>query len=222
MPAPFYSQAHSCFAPCQDLALLITPFLQISDADASHDFSHIVRVWKNAYTIQRAEGGDLHIILAAVLLHDCVPVQKHTSMRKQASRLAAQKAAQCLKQLGWEESCIQSIIHAIEAHSFSAQIQPQTLEAQIVQDADRLDALGAVGIGRCFCTAGEMGSKLYDLSDPDASGRSLDDRRFALDHFELKLLKLSRNFQTHTGRMMAQHRHQYMKDFLHQFLAEIK
>lgn len=113
------------------------------------------------------------------------------------------------------------VAHAIEAHSFSANITPLTLEAKIVQDADRLDSLGMLGVARTFYVAGRMGAALYDPQDPEAKHRDYDDTRFCLDHFQTKLLHLAEGFQTATGQRLAQIRHQRLKGFMEQFKDEI-
>jgi uncharacterized protein len=158
---------------------------------------------------------------AAVLLHDCVSVEKNDPRRAQASRLAAQKATGLLANMGWPSDRVAQIAHAIEAHSFSAGIAPVTLEAKILQDADRLDAIGLIGAARCFYIAGRMGSGLYNSDEPVARSRPLDDRTYALDHFHAKLFKLADGFQTVTGAAMARQRHQKLEHFLRDFLEEI-
>ncbi|GHC23578.1 phosphohydrolase [Kushneria pakistanensis] len=168
-----------------------------------------------------AEGGDSELLLAATLLHDGVHVPKNDPRRAQASTLAARQARGILVSLDWEASRIEAVAHAIEAHSFSAGMAPQTLEARILQDADRLDALGAMGIARCFYTAGLMGSALYDPFDPQAITRALDDQRFTLDHFATKLLTLKAGFQTATGRQLAAERHARLVAFRDALLDEI-
>jgi uncharacterized protein len=126
-----------------------------------------------------------------------------------------------LAEQGWTPSRIEQAAHAIEAHSFSAGIPPQTVEARIVQDADRLDAIGAIGIARCFYVAGRMGSRLYDPADPSARSRALDDGSFALDHFGAKLFKVAGNFQTKAGQALADARTRTMHDFVGALLNEI-
>ncbi|VTR58630.1 putative hydrolase [Serratia fonticola] len=121
--------------------------------------------------------------------------------------MAAEKAGIALATLGWSDENINKTAHAIEAHSFSAAIPPQTLEAKILQDADRLDAIGMIGVARCFYIGGRMRSALYDAADPLAQQRQYDDKRFTLDHFETKLFKLQEGFQTAAGRRMAALRH---------------
>ncbi|WP_053122553.1 HD domain-containing protein [Pseudomonas sp. P1.31] len=211
----------AAFAPLISLAAGLLPHaLEISD-DGAHDLAHLQRVWHNVRTLHEEEGGDLEVLLAAVLLHDCVAVEKNSPSRSQASRLAAEKASSVLAEQNWPSDKIASVAHAIEAHSFSANITPLTLEAKIVQDADRLDSLGMLGVARTFYIAGRMGSALYDPQDPQAKHRDYDDKRFCLDHFQTKLLHLADGFQTVAGQRLAQIRHQRLKGFMEQFMEEI-
>ncbi|WP_438299382.1 HD domain-containing protein [Pseudomonas sp. NMS19W] len=211
----------NAFEPLAPLAAELLPHALEPSEDGAHDLSHLQRVWHNARTLQAEEGGDLKVLLAAVLLHDCVAVEKNSPLRSQASRLAAEKASTVLANLNWPEARISAVIHAIEAHSFSANITPTTLEARLMQDADRLDSLGMLGVARTFYTAGRMGSALYDPHDPEARERDYDDKRFCLDHFQTKLLHLAEGFQTAAGQRLAQIRHQRLKGFMEQFKEEI-
>ncbi len=205
----------SSFAPHDALASRLIATLGPQGNDGAHDFSHILRVWRNARMIADTESGaDHELLAAAVILHDCVTVEKSAPERAIASRLSAERARGIVAALRWDPDRLDDLAHAIEAHSFSAGIVPRTPEARIVQDADRLDAIGAIGIARCFYTAGRMGSALYDPADPDAERRPLDDRRFAIDHFEAKLLRLADSFRTETGRKIAHARTAEMRRFL--------
>ena len=169
--------------------------------DGSHDRSHLLRVWQNANAIAAHEPAcDRTVLAAAIILHDCVSPEKNAPDHVEASRRSAARARTILAGLGWRIPQIDSVAHAIEAHSFSARIIPRTPEARILQDADRLDAIGAVGIARCFYVAGRMGSSLYDAADPAAFNRPLDDQAYALDHFDKKLFKIAENFQTKPAR----------------------
>ncbi|NRP18415.1 hypothetical protein LPJGGPFB_01646 [Ensifer adhaerens] len=210
----------AAFAPHADLAAVLLPQAFAAD-DGSHDASHLIRVWKNAARIHAEEGGAERVLAAAVLLHDCVSVEKNSPHRMQASRLAAEKATDILRNLDWSAEDIVSVAHAILTHSFSANIAPETIEAKILQDADRLDAIGMVGAARCFYIAGRMGSGLYDPLDPLAEDRELDDKAFAIDHFETKLFKLADGFQTAAGRRLALERQQRLRDVLAMMLDEI-
>jgi uncharacterized protein len=209
------------FSPFHDLAKTLLPHAGDANGDGSHDTSHLQRVWKNAAAIQAKDGGDAHVLFAATMLHDCVPTEKNSPLRAQASRLSAERAARVLGELSWPQAKIEAVAHAVAAHSFSAGIEPLTLEAKTLQDADRLDAIGMLGVARCFYVAGRMGSALYDPLDPHASERPLDDRRYALDHFRAKLLKLASGFRTVTGARLARLRHERLQRFLAEFADEI-
>jgi uncharacterized protein len=189
--------------------------------DGAHDIAHIRRVWANARRIAAEEGGGGEILAAAVLLHDCVHVEKSSPLRPRASTLAAERAAEILAARGWARARIDAVAHAIAAHSFSAGIAPRSLEARVLQDADRLDAIGYIGVARCFYTGGRMGSALYHADDPAARDRPLDDHAYALDHFRAKLLRLAEGFQTKAGARMAVERTRLLAAFLEGFEAEI-
>jgi uncharacterized protein len=208
------------FAPYDELAQKLLPVDQTAE-DGAHDISHLERVWRNAKAIQEVEGGDLELIAASVLLHDCVQIPKNSPRRAMASRLAATEARTLLAALAWETDRIQNVAEAIESHSYSAGIAPKTLEGRILQDADRLDAIGLTGIARCFYTAGRMGSALYDSRDPRGESRPLDDLQFALDHFPKKLLTLVDGFKTAAGQRLADTRQRALQDFYDGMLAEV-
>jgi uncharacterized protein len=194
---------------------------EIMESDPAHDISHVRRVVQNTRELTRAEGGNLAVTIPAAWLHDCVSVAKDSPLRKQASSLAAKEAIRFLESISYPEELLPQIYHAIEAHSFSADIATETLEACIVQDADRLEAVGAVGIARCFLTGGSMGTPLYESSDPFAKNRQPDDRQYTLDHFYCKLMGLADTMQTQAGRAEAKKRTDYMREFLQQFGSEI-
>ncbi len=190
--------------------------------DGAHDRSHLIRVWTLVKDIATNETAvDLEMLAVATLLHDCVPVEKTDPRRAQASRLSADKASGILQALGWPDARVRAAAHVIEAHSFSAGIPPRSLEACILRDADRLDAIGAIGIARTFYVAGRMGSRLYDHADPFAERRALDDRRFSLDHFETKLFRLVDGLTTPAGKAIGERRVATMRAFLEVLRAEI-
>ncbi|AKC72222.2 HD domain-containing protein [Pandoraea oxalativorans] len=190
--------------------------------DGSHDWSHLIRVWKLVAEIAADDPAlDLEMLAVSVLLHDCVQVEKTDPRRAQASRLSAEKASEVLRTLGWNAARIDATAHVIEAHSFSAAIEPRTNEARVLRDADRLDAIGAIGIARTFYVAGRNGSRLYDPLDPFATDRELDDRRFALDHFETKLLHLADGLTTATARRIGERRIATMRAYVELLRDEI-
>jgi len=191
-------------------------------SDAAHDEAHVKRVVANARKLASAENARLEIVVPAAWLHDCVTVAKNSAERPLASRLAAEKAGQYLRQSGYPVEYVADIIHAIAAHSFSAQIAPETLEAGVVQDADRLDAIGAIGIARCFIVGGALNTRLYDPLDPFADSRPADDTVNVIDHFYVKLLRLAETMTTNAGREEALWRTTFMRQYLDQLRQELQ
>jgi uncharacterized protein len=190
-------------------------------ADAAHDPNHIRRVVTNARRLTLAEGADWLVVMPAAWLHDCVAVPKSSPDRRNASRLCARQAVEWLENHDWPHGRLDEIGHAIEAHSFSAGIAPRTLEAKVVQDADRLDALGAVGLARTLMLGGELQRSFYDDADPFCETRAPDDSIFTLDHLFAKLLTLEGTMQTPGGRVEAGRRTQFIRTFLVQLHDEI-
>lgn len=190
--------------------------------DPAHDFLHFSRVVKTAKALCTSEGGNWEVVGPAAWLHDFVIVPKNHPDRKIASRLSATKAGEFLTPLGYRASDLQAIKHCIEAHSFSAQIEPTTLEAQIVQDADRLDGIGSIGIARCFSLAGVLKRPFYSQHDPFCSQRTPDDQTYTLDHFYQKLFKTAESLKTRSARDEGQRRVQAMRAFLEQLKREIE
>jgi uncharacterized protein len=192
-----------------------------SHTDGAHDIDHLHRVWANARALMLQEAGaDPLVVMAACYLHDLVNLPKNDPRRSSASQMSAARARELLTAASFPPALLDGVCHAIEAHSFSAAIAARTAEARIVQDADRLDALGAVGLARLFYIAGQMGSKLADGADPLASARPLDDRRYALDHIVVKLAALPAIMQTATGRALAEQRLARLHEFRLAFAAE--
>ena len=217
--------------PYNDPALLqqweatFVEFLQGRETDdASHDISHFQRVWRTACRLM--DEGEIAanrlIILTACYFHDIVVLPKNHPQRSMASTLAAEETEKCLQTLTFPEELIGDVCHAVKTHSHSAGIPPETIEAKVVQDADRMEALGAIGIARCFYTAGKLKQKLFDPEDPLANDRELDDRVYSLDHFELKLLKIAESMQTESGRHMAERSTQFLRDFRDQLCRELR
>ncbi len=193
----------------------------LEDADPAHELAHIQRVVAAARQLAQGEGADLDVVVPAAWLHDCVTVPKNSERRSAASTEAAALAGRFLADEGFPRDLIPPIRHAIEAHSFSAGIAPETLEAQVVQDADRLDALGAIGIARCFMVGGSLELSLYDPTEPFPERREPDDSTYVVDHFYVKLLKLPDTMQTAAGRAEARRRARYMEDFLRRLGTEV-
>jgi uncharacterized protein len=191
--------------------------------DGAHDLGHLDRVWASCRLIAMDEpGADGDVLAVAAHFHDAVNMAKDSPDRARASRLSADLAVRELGAMGFPAAKLPAAHHAIAAHSFSARIAPETVEARILQDADRLEALGAIGLARMFMVAGQMGGGLFDPADPMALRRPLDDRRFALDHLEVKLFGLVETMQTATGRAIAAERAEWMASFRTRLLSEIR
>ncbi|MGO4907048.1 HD domain-containing protein [Pseudorhodobacter sp. W20_MBD10_FR17] len=192
------------------------------ETDGAHDLGHLDRVWANAQGIAHELGGaDLEILWPAAYFHDAVNLPKNHPDRAQASTASAQWAADYLAGTDFPAAKIPAVAHAIAAHSFSAAIAPETLDAEILQDADRLEALGAIGIARMFHVGGAMGGLLFDADDPMALHRPLDDKRYSLDHLEVKLFPIAQTMRTAPGREMALSRVEWMRSFRSHLLREL-
>lgn len=189
--------------------------------DGAHDTNHLHRVWRNASQLMADHPeADALVVLTACYLHDLVNLPKNHPERHLASRQAAELARRELSALGFPPGKLDAVAHAIETHSFSAALTPRTIEAQIVQDADRLDALGAVGLARMFYTAGRMGCALAHPEDPLALNRDRNDKAYSLDHIDVKLATLPGTMQTAAGRRLGESRLQDLYDFRDSFVAE--
>jgi len=190
-------------------------------ADGAHDLSHIKRVVKNCSYLTDKSEADSFITIPAAWLHDCVAVAKDSPLRSQGSKLAADAAISFLSEIDYPEERLPDVYHAIEAHSFTAAIPPRSLEAQVVQDADRLDSLGAIGIARCLLVGGHLNRPLFDFQDPFCDFREPDDSLYTIDHFYTKLFKLPDTMQTEAGRVEARRRAALMQEYLDNLRAEI-
>ncbi|CCQ12361.1 putative two-component regulator with metal-dependent phosphohydrolase, HD region [Pseudoalteromonas luteoviolacea B = ATCC 29581] len=190
-------------------------------ADTAHDITHIQRVVNTAKRLAKLENADMSVVIPAAWLHDCVAVPKNHPDRAIASTLAADKAVKFLATFNYSDSKLGEIHHAIVAHSFSANVEPKTLEAKIVQDADRMDALGAIGVSRCMKVGGAIARHLYHATDPFCQSREPDDKRYTLDHFFIKLLKIKETMHTNAAKEEATRRTQYMHEFLKELGREI-
>ncbi len=190
--------------------------------DSAHDAAHGDRVYRNALSIAAdAEPVDDVVLICACYLHDLVTLPKNAPNRAEASRLSAEQAVPILRDLQLGEPQIYATQHAIIAHSFSAKVEPVTLEAKIVQDADRIDSLGAIGLARVFAVSGALNRPLFDGEDPFAQARPFDDSTYAIDHFHEKLLRLPETMQTQAGKALASSRAQVLRDYLRMLADEL-
>ena len=190
-------------------------------SDPAHDYLHIMRVVNTAKTLCAAEHADWAVVMPAAFFHDFINVPKGDPRRPYASRLSAEAAIEYLRSIHYPEQYFDGIRHAIEAHSYSANIKPETLEAKIVQDADRLDSLGAIGIARCFATSSLMSRPFYSEEDPWAENRELDDKSYGIDHLYIKLFKLMDHLNTESAKKEGEHRIAFITTYLDQIKREI-
>ena len=183
-----------------------------NNKDGSHDFGHIERVSSIAVRFAKKEKANEVVCFAAAMLHDIVNLPKGQGSEL-SSKLAAERSEVLLRQMKFPEELLPNVCHSIHAHSFSANIEPLTIEAYVVQDADRMEALGALGLIRTFYVAGQKGSKIMHETDPRGLNREFDDRSYALDHFQVKLFKLADKMKTEAGRELATSLTDFLKEY---------
>ena len=194
---------------------------KIMNDDSAHDFEHIMRVYKNAQKISKKEKANEKLVLSAALLHDIVFYPKSDKRSKNSSLESAKKAKTILKKYDFTEKEITIVSDAIINHSFSQKKIPKTIEGKILQDADRLDALGAIGIARVFATGGALKRPFYNSDDPFCKKRTPDDKIWTVDHFFEKLFKLELLMNTKSGKIEAKKRTRVLREFLKQLKHEV-
>lgn len=196
--------------------------VQFEKDGTGHDWWHILRVVNNAKVIQVKEGGDLELIVLSALLHDVGDHKFYDDPSAQKNLIS-----EMLREFGAGEELIDKVLNIVRQVSFKGgkeNLQLNCIEAKIVQDADRLDAIGAIGIARAFAFGGSRNRLMYH---PDESPKDFknfeeykNDKGHTINHFYEKLLKLKDMMQTETGKLMAEKRHQYMEGYLNQFYSE--
>jgi len=194
---------------------------EIMDNDSAHDFDHVMRVYKNAQKICKKEKANETLVLCAALLHDIVSYPKSDKRSKMSSTESAKKSKIILKQYDFPNDEILIVSDAIRDHSFSQNKIPENIVGKILQDADRLDAIGAIGIARVFATGGSLKRPFYNIDDPFCKTRKPDDKTWTVDHFYQKLLKLESLMNTKSGEMEAKKRTKVLKEFLNQLKQEV-
>ncbi len=193
--------------------LTIEQAAQLYQNDSAHDFDHVLRVLANAQHIGTAENANMDILRTAVLLHDIARADQYRTGKDHAAE-GARRAREMLQDAGQPEEFVEAVCHAIAAHRFRVNNPPQTLEAKILYDADKLDSIGAVGIARAFAFGGFKNRPLWREDD---SGE-----HSTLQEFRMKLVKVKDTLFTQTARQMAQKRHNYMVGFFEQMAAEVE
>lgn len=187
-----------------------------------HDFSHILRVHKLSKIIGENEKNvDMLILETAALLHDLGRHFERKNPEINHADKSVEIARRILNKVGFPEEKIMQVLYAIEVHSFNKGIVPRSIEAKILQDADRVDISGAVGIAMTFAYGGSYEREIYDINDPMARKRMFDDKKYSLDHISNKLLRLPSNMHTTMGKRLAEKRKRFLKFYLEQFRKEI-
>jgi uncharacterized protein len=194
---------------------------KVGKNDPAHDFDHIMRVYNNSKKLAKKENGKARLVLAAALLHDIVSYSKSDPRSRNSSVESAKMASKILARQGYTVNEIKIISDAIRDHSFSRGLVPKTLTGKILQDADRLDAIGSIGIARAFSVGGSEGRHFYNIEDPFCEKREPNDTVWTLDHFYKKLLLLEKKMNTKSAKIEAKRRTKLMKQFLDEFKTEI-
>jgi len=199
--------------------------MELEGAEAGHDWHHINRVHTNALKIAKSEEVDQLTVELAALLHDIADAKFHGGDES----IGPKKAREFLESLHVEKEIIGDVVNIIENISFKNSIDGNTFytnEFAVVQDADRLDAIGAIGIARCFHFGGFKNNLIYNADIPPKLNMSKEEYKksngTSINHFYEKLLLLKDKMNTKTGRKMAEERHQFMVNFLNQFMSEVE
>lgn len=180
--------------------------------DSAHDFDHVLRVLANARKIAQTEPANLEILQTAVLLHDIARADQHRTGLDHAVE-GARLAGEILRPIAPADFTA-AVCHAIETHRFRANNLPQTIEAKILYDADKLDAIGAIGVARVFAFGGSHNRRLWAEDNEGV--------HTAKQEFEVKLVKLKDAMLTAGGQRLAQQRHTFMVQYFRQLAAEIE
>ncbi len=191
-----------------------------SDDYSGHDYHHSIRVYNNAINIAEKEGGNLLLIKLAALLHDVDDRKLFNTSEN------LENARKFLHENGVDEDVIKEICRIIKSVSYSgsSSIVPESIEGKIVQDADRLDALGAIGIARTFAYGGHKGRPIYDPDEKPLENMTAEEYKNhtsnSFNHFYEKILKLKDLINTDTARSMAEQRHAFIENYLDEFINE--
>ena len=186
---------------------------------SGHDWYHIERVCKLAKYIGEKEGADLDIVIASALLHDIGFSREMDSGVDHADE-SARMAEDFLEKIGFEISKVDKVVYAIKFHRYGKKVKPNILEVKVLQDADRLDALGAIGIARAFAYGGARGAPMYNPMEDVEEYNPLNIKS-TITHFQEKLLKIKEKLNTDTAREIGMKRHEFMEKFLEEFYAEM-
>ncbi|MGZ3443123.1 MAG: HD domain-containing protein [Polyangia bacterium] len=194
---------------------------RLDGVEPAHDALHVARVMASARRIAEAEGADVDVCVTAALLHELFNYPKSHPDSSRSGDVCAEHALLLLAEHGFDEPFRARVAYCIRVHSFSRGIVPETLEAKVLQDADRLDAIGAIGVARLFATSADMKRPFYAPDDPFCRERAPDDKQWGIDHFYRKLLRIGEGLHTATARAIAAERDAFMRAYLAQLEREI-
>ncbi len=190
-----------------------------TDSDAAHDFDHVLRVLALAERIGQADGAAMEIVRTATLLHDVARAEEERTGACHA-RVGAERARQILA--GHPADKVEAVAQAIASHRFRDEVVPQTLEARVLYDADKLDAIGAIGIARAYALAGKRGQRLWAGTPADSLAESQSTDHTPVHEFIFKLSQLKEALFTDTARQIAKERHRYMVEFFTRLEEEVQ
>ncbi|MCI0475767.1 MAG: HD domain-containing protein [Anaerolineales bacterium] len=195
-----------------------------ADAESAHDFDHVLRVLALAERIARAEGADWTIVRAAVLLHDITRADEDAGRGGDHAHTAALRAREILLALGVAPEQADAVAHAIAAHRFRGTTAPQTLEAKVLFDADKLDSIGAIGVARAYAISGVLNQRLWSETALDAAATrdQHNSNHTAAAEFVVKLSKVRERIFTATARQIAEERHAFMVEFFARLEREVR
>ena len=191
---------------------------------SSHGWDHAERVWNLCRHIGRAEGADLEVLELASYLHDIGrPEEKSSGGEVCHAEAGAERARLILEGEGYDEEKVRGVVHCIASHRFRRNgEQPRTLEARVLFDADKLDAIGAVGIGRAFLFAGEVGARLHNPEADIQNTQAYSSEDTAFREFSVKLQRVKDRILTETGKRIAKDRHHFMVSYFDRLTQEVQ
>jgi len=193
-------------------------------AESAHDFDHVQRVLALAERLARAEGADVEIVRAAALLHDITRAEEDARRGGDHAQTAAARAREILHARGVAPERADAVAHAIAAHRFRGTTAPQTLEAKILFDADKLDSIGAIGVARAYAISGVLNQRLWSAVAPDAvaTREQHNSNHTAVAEFTVKLSKVRERIFTASARRIAEDRHAFMAEFFARLEREVR
>ncbi len=193
-------------------------------AESGHDFDHVLRVLALAERLAAIEGADLEIVRAAALLHDIARADEDETAGGDHAQMAAERAREILLARGVPAPRADAVAHAIASHRFRGSLAPQTLEAKILFDADKLDSIGAIGIARAYAISGALHQRLWGPVSPDAvaTRNQRNSSHTAVAEFAVKLSKVRERIYTSAAREIADERHVYMTQFFARLEQEVQ